>query len=174
MLLSIINIEDLKDLNEIVTLQDQVKEVRLKDKLGEQSSHQKSENLFESVTETLEKTFQDTTKTITESSITNKKAMENLNNKLFEIMKQRGITAPYLLSPIAKITIPENSTQFKLVKDSSCNRVNDLMIHNSIPITLHDNLSTFRDTGKIFVLKGELLKIITNKNYNVDIASLAE
>ena len=33
---------------------------------------------------------------------------------------------------------------------------------------------TFRDTGKEFELKGELLKMITNKNYNVDLASLAD
>ena len=33
---------------------------------------------------------------------------------------------------------------------------------------------TFRDTGKIFELEGDLLKMITNKNYNVDLASLAD
>ena len=78
------------------------------------------------------------------------------------------------MSPLSKITNPENRTQFKLVKDSSSNRVNDLLKHNSIPITLHDNLLTFRDSGKIFALKGDLLKMITNKNYNVDLASLSD
>ena len=33
---------------------------------------------------------------------------------------------------------------------------------------------TFRDTGKEFELKGYLLKMITNNNYNVDHASLAD
>ena len=33
---------------------------------------------------------------------------------------------------------------------------------------------TFRDTNKQFELKGDLLKIITNKNYNVDLASLSD
>ena len=33
---------------------------------------------------------------------------------------------------------------------------------------------TFRDTGKEFELKGELLKMITNKNYNVDLASVQD
>ena len=41
---------------------------------------------------------------------------------------------------------------------------------NKIPITLYDILLTFRDTGKEFELKGGLLKMITNKNYNVDLA----
>ena len=45
MLYSIKNIEDLKDLNELVTLQDQVKAVKLQDKLGEQNYHQKSEKI---------------------------------------------------------------------------------------------------------------------------------
>ena len=42
-----------------------------------------------------------------------------------------------------------------------------------MPIALFDKLITFRDTGKIFELKGDLLKKITNKNYNVDLASLS-
>ena len=45
---------------------------------------------------------------------------------------------------------------------------------NTIPITLHNNLLTFRDTGRVFELKGDLLKMITNNNYNVDLASLAD
>ena len=78
------------------------------------------------------------------------------------------------MSPLFKITNTENSTQFKLVKGSSSNRVDDLLIHNSIPITLHDNLLTFRDTGKVFELKGDLLKLITNRKYNDDLASLSD
>ena len=79
------------------------------------------------------------------------------------------------MSPLSKITKPnENSTQFKLIKDSTSNRVNDLKINNSIPITLHNNLSTFRDTNKQFELKGDLSKMISYKNYNVDLASLAD
>ena len=33
---------------------------------------------------------------------------------------------------------------------------------------------TLRDVGKEFELKGDLLKVITNKNYNVDLASLQD
>ena len=89
-------------------------------------------------------------------------------------MNDRGIIATYFLSPLAKITNPENTSQFKLVKDHNSKRVNDLLIHNSIPITLHDNLLTFCDTGREFELKGELLKMITNKNYNIDLAILQD
>ena len=47
------------------------------------------------------------------------------------------------MSPLSMITNAENSSQFKLVKDSSSNRVNDLKINNSIPFTLYGRLLTF-------------------------------
>ena len=89
-------------------------------------------------------------------------------------MNDRGIIASYLLSPFSKITNPENTSQFKLIKDSSSSRVNDLLIHNTIPITVHDNLLKFRDSNEEVESKGDLLKMITKKNYNVDLASLAD
>ena len=49
-----------------------------------------------------------------------------------------------------------------------------MKINKTIPITLHDNFLTFRDTNKVFELQGDLLKMITNKNYNVDLASLQD
>ena len=174
MLYPIKDTEDLEKLNEAVSLQNQVKVVRLQKKLGEQNFHEDMKKVFEPVTKSLEKTSEIITKTITENSIRNNEALETLNNKLLELMNDRGILASYLMSPLSKITNPESTTQFKLVKDSSSNRVNDLLIHNTIPITLYNNLLTFRDTDKEFELKGDHLKVITNKNFNVDLASLAD
>ena len=130
--------------------------------------------VFKPLTDTLKKTSENITKTITESSINNNKAISDLNEKVLELMNHRGIIASYLMFPLSKIVNPENSTQFKLVDDSTSNRVNDLKINNSIPITLNNNLLTFRDTNKQFELKGDLLKMITNKNYNIDLASLSD
>ena len=174
MLYSIKDREDLENLEGLVSLENQVKVVKLQDKLGKQNFHEDMKKVFEPVTKSLESTSQDITKTITETSIKNNQAIENLNNKLLEIMNDRGILASYLMSPLSMIPNPENTTQFKLVKDSNSNRVNDLKINNSIPITLYNNMLTFRDTGKEFELKGDLLKMITNKNYNVNFASLAD
>ena len=108
--------------------------------------------LFEPVNKSLEKTSQDITKTITESSTKSNQAMENLNNKLLEITNDGGNLAIYLMTPLSKKPNPENASQFKLVKDSSSIRVNDLLIHNTIPIILYNILLTFRDTGKEFKL----------------------
>ena len=174
MLFPIKDREDLEKLNELVSLQDEVKVVGLQDKLGKQNFHEDMKKIFEPVTISLENTSENITKPITESSKENNLALENLNNKLLEIMNDRGILTTYLMSPLSKITNPENTGQFKLVKDPSSNRVNDLRIHNSLPITLYGNISTFPDTGKEFVLTGDLLKMITNKIYNVDLASLSD
>ena len=174
MLYSIEDREDLEKLEQLASLENQVKVVKLQDKLGKQNLHEDMRKVFEPVTKSLESTSQDITETITETSIKNNQAIESLNNKLLEIMNDRGILATYLMSSLSKITNPENTSQFKLVKDSSSNRVNDLKIHNSIPITLYGNMLTFRDTKKQFELTGDLLEMITNKDYNVDLASLMD
>ena len=129
---------------------------------------------FEPVNKSLENTSQDITKTKTETSTKNNQAIENLKNKLLEIMNDRGILATYLMSTLSKITNPENASQFKLVKVSNSNRVNDLKINKTIPIILYNNMLTFRDSNKQFESKGDLLKMMTNKNYNVNFASLQD
>ena len=174
MLYSIKDREDLEKLEDLVSLQNQVKVVKLQDKLGEQNFHEDMKKVFEPVTKSLENTSKNITKTLTETSNNNKKALENLNEKILEIMNDRGILASYLRSPLSRITNPENSSQFKIVKDPNSNRVNDLLMKNKIPITLYGNMLTFRDTNKQFELTGDLLEMINNKDYNVDHASLAD
>ena len=174
MLYSIKDREDLEKLEDLVSLQNQVKVVKLQDKVGEQNFHEDMKKVFEPVTKTLENTSQNLTKAISESSKENNLLLENVNNKLLEIMNDRGILATYLMSPLSKITNPENTSQFRLEKDHNSNRVNDLLMKNKIPITLYGNILTFRDTGKEFELKGDLLKMITNSKYNVNHASLAD
>ena len=50
----------------------------------------------------------------------------------------------------------------------------DLKKHNSKLFILQNSLLTFRDTCKVFELKGDLLEMILNKKFNVDLASLAD
>ena len=174
MLYAIKDREDLEKLNELASLESQVKVVKMQDKLGKQNFHEDMKKVFEPVTKSLENTSENLTKAITETSIKNNLAIENINNNLLEIMNDRGILAIYLMSPLSRITNPENSTQFKLVKDPSSNRVNDLKINKTIPITLYGNMLTFRDTNKQLELEGDLLEMITNSKFNVDLASLSD
>ena len=62
------------------------------------------------------------------------------------------------MSPLPKITNPEHTSQFKLVKDPDLNGVIDLLVKKTIPVTLYDNLLTFHDTDKKFELEGILLR----------------
>ena len=158
MLFAINNREDLENLNEVALLQDQVKAVRLQDKLGKQNFQEDMKKAIEPVTKTNKDVSENVTKTKMVTSKENNQALENLNNKLLEIMKDRGILASYLMSPLSKIISPENTSQFNLVKDHNSNRVNDLLIRNTKPITLHNNLLTFRDTGRVFELNGDLFQ----------------
>ena len=164
----------MENLNNLVALQIQVRAVRLQDKLSKQNFHEDMKTVFEPVTKSLKNNSEILTKTTTETSSKNKKAIENLNNKLLEKKNNRGILASFLIIPLSKITNPENTTQFKLVKDAKSNRVNDLKINKSIPITLYNKMLTFRDTGREFEIKGDVLEMITNKNYNVDLAKLSD
>ena len=109
--------EVFEKLEQLASLQNQV--VRLQNNLGKQNFHEDMKKVFEPVTKSLESTAEDILKTITESSRNNKKTLENLNNKFLEIMNDSGILASYLMSPLYKITNPEGSSQYKLVKDSS-------------------------------------------------------
>ena len=168
------NVEDLQKLIDLVSLERQVETVRLQDKLGKQNFHENIKKVFEPVTKSIEEVSEELRKTITETSNEKNQALENLNDKLLQIMIDRGIIASYLSSLLSKITNHENTSQYKLVRDPSSKRVNDLLIKNTIPITLHNNLLTFRDTGKVSELKADFLKMITNKNYKVDLASLAD
>ena len=128
--------------------------------------------LFEPATYIVKDVSEDITKTITETSIENNKALSILNNKHLEIMIDRAIIASYLLAPLSKIINPEHASQFKVVEDTNLNRVNDLLINKTKAVTLNNNSLTFCDTDKKFELNGELLKMLTNENNNVDLANL--
>ena len=59
MLYSIKDRDDLEKLNELVSLQNQVKSVRLQDKLSRENFHEDMKKVFEPVTKSLENTSQD-------------------------------------------------------------------------------------------------------------------
>ena len=100
MLFPIRNVEDLQKLNEAVSLQNQVKVAKLQDKLGEQNFHEDMTKVFEPLTDTLKKTSENITKTITESSINNNKAIEKFNEKFLESMNDKRLIDSSLIEVI--------------------------------------------------------------------------
>ena len=163
--------EDLQKLNEVVSLQNEVKVVRLQNKLGEQNFHEDMTKVFEPLTNTLKKTSDNITKTITENSINNNKAIENLNEKILELMNHKGMIAPYLTTSLVEVFKKDNKSQFRLRKDPNSTKMNDFLIHGNIPVTLFSNMITFRDSNKSFRLEGDLLKVVTNYKFNADHSS---
>ena len=162
------NIEDLQNLNEAVSLQNQVKDVRLRDKLGKQNFQDDMEEVFEPLNNTLKKTSENITKTITESSINNNKAISDLNEKILELVNDKGMIAPYLASPLVEVFIFDNKSQFRFRRDPDSTKMNDFLIHGKIPVTIFSNMINFRDSNKTFKQEGDLLKVITNHKFNVD------
>ena len=84
--------------------------------------------VFEPVTISIKDVSEYVTKTITETSKENNKALENLHKKLLEILNDGGIAATFLFSPLSKITKTEHTGQLKLVKNPDSYTVNDLLI----------------------------------------------
>ena len=171
MLYSIKNVEILEKLNEAISLQKQVQEVRLQNKLGDQNYHEDINKFFKPMTDELKNTSEKITRTLTENSINNNKAIENLNEKILELMDDKGLIAPYLVSSLVEVFKKDNKSQFRLRKDPNSTKMNDFLIHGTIPVTIFSNMITFRDSNKSFSLEGDLLKVITNHKFNVDHSS---
>ena len=171
MMFPIRNVEDLQNLNEAVSLQNQVKVVRLQDKLGKQNFHEDMTKVFEPLTDTLKKTSENITKSITENSINNNKAISDLDEKILEIMNDKGMIAPYLTTSLVEVFKKDNKSQFRLRKDNNSTKMNDFLIHGNIPVTIFSNMITFRDSKKSFRLEADLLKLITNHKFNADHSS---
>ena len=171
MMFPIRNVEDLQNLNEAISLQNQVKVVRLQDKLGKQDFHEDLTEVFEPLTDILKKTSENITKTITGTSIKNNKPISDLNEKVLKLMNGKGMIAPYLASSLVNLFKPENKSQFRLRKDPNSTKMNDFLIQGNIPVTLSSNMITFRDSNKSFRLEGDLLELITNYKFNADHSS---
>ena len=123
------------------------------------------------MTDELKNTSEKITRTLAENSINNNKAIENLNEKILELMDDKGLIAPYLVSSLVEVFKKDNKSQFRLRTDPNSTKMNDFLIHGTIPVTIFGNMITFRDSNKSFRLEGDLLKVITNHKFNVDHSS---
>ena len=72
--------------------------------------------MFEPLTDKIEDTSENLTKNITEAYIKNNKAIENLNEKVIELMNDKGMIALYLASSLVNLIGPENKSQFRLIE----------------------------------------------------------
>ena len=159
--------EDLQKLNDLFLLKNQVQEVRLQDKLSEQKYHEHAKKLIKPMTDAFKDTSDNLTKTITEKSINNNKAIENINVRILEMINDKAWIAPYLVASLVSLFKPENKSQFRFKKYLNSSKMNGFLINEGIPLTLFSNMITFRDSNNSFKLDGDLLETITNYDFNV-------
>ena len=166
MLYSNKNIDYLNTLMELVSLQNQLQDIRLQDKLSKRNCHENIRKLNEPLTVTIKKTSENLTKTMTEISNKNNKALENLDDKVLEIMNDRCMIAPYLASSLINLLKPENKSQNNLIKEHSSIRMNDFLV-NGVFQLLYINMLSFRDSNKSFKIDRDLLEAMTDYDFNV-------
>ena len=75
------------------------------------------------MTDAIKNTSENITKTLTENSINNNKAIENLKEKILELMDKKGMIAPYLTSSLVNLFKSENKSQFRLRKDPNSTKM---------------------------------------------------
>ena len=80
-------------------------------------SRECKKNLHGPLIDTIKDTSEILTKTITETYIINNKAIENLNEKVLELMNYKGMIPPYLASSSVNFFKPEHKSQIRLKKD---------------------------------------------------------
>ena len=163
--------EDLEKLNDLLSLSHQVKAVRLQDKLGKQNFHEHMTKNFEPMTDIVKNVSIDITKTIRETSIENNKAISDINDKIFELMNDKCMIAPYLTSSLKNLLKIENTSQFNLIKDRNSISTKEFFINKGIPVTLYSTLLTFKDSNKSFLINGDVLKTIPKYDFNVSFSN---
>ena len=71
-------------------------------------------------------------------------------------------------SSLIEVLKSDNKGQFRLIKDPNSTKPNDFLINEKVPVTIFNNMLTFRDTNKTFKLEGDLYKVITEYKFNED------
>ena len=84
----------MKKLNELFSLNNQVKAVRLQNKLGKHNFHEDMKKVYETMTDIMKDFSED----ITESSIKMNRAFSDLNGKVLELLKDKCMIAPFFTS----------------------------------------------------------------------------
>ena len=126
----------MENFNELISLNKQVKAVRLQDKRVKQIFDQDLKKVFEPMTDIVKNVSNDITKSVTENFIQNNNILVNLNEKVSELMNDKSMTAPYLASSLVIFLKIGNKTLYKVIKDYNSIRMKDFLINGGITVTL--------------------------------------
>ena len=71
-----------------------------------------------------------------------------------------------MIRPVAKHLVPKNKSKFRLLEDPDSDSRKDWKINDGEKLTIYDDILLFRDTGVVFTLKGDILPLITDYDFN--------
>ena len=137
-----------------------VKQVPLVEKLRKQGFHYDTKQQFEPII----KAVKDSNQNYLEETKSNTKAIQNLDEsikyvKTLESLNKNEVIDSSLSRPIAKLLVPENKSQFRLLDDPDGDNCNDYKIHGE-KVSIYDDKILFRETGIVFALQGDFLSMI--------------
>ena len=104
---SIKNREDLEKLKKLISLNNQLEDLHLQMKLGKQNFQENVKKLQEPLIDTIINTSENITKIFLETYNKNNKAIERLNEKVLELMKDKGMIAQYITFYLVNSFKPE-------------------------------------------------------------------
>ena len=81
--------------------------------------------------------------------------------KTLESVNKNEVIHSSLIRPIAKLLVPKNKSQFRLLDDLDSDKWNDYKM-NGENFSLYDDKVVYRDSGVVFTLKGDFLSMITD------------
>ena len=79
-------------------------------------------------------------------------------------MNKIEVIHPRLIRPVAKLLVPKNKSQFRLVDDPDSESWNDYQMKRE-KVSFYDDKLVYRDTGVIFTLKGDNLSRISGYDF---------
>ena len=80
-------------------------------------------------------------------------------------MNENEVIHSRLIRPIAKLLVPKNKSQFRLVEDPDSDNWNDYQMKGE-KVSFYGDKLVFRDTGVLFTLFGDILSMITVYDFN--------
>ena len=89
----------------------------------------------------------------------------NVHVKILELLNKNGIIQWSLITPKEKLLVLTNGSQFRLYHDPDSDKWNDLVM-NGEKVTKYDDKIFFKNSGKIFALRGDVLKLNTDDKFN--------
>ena len=91
--------------------------------------------VIEPVTNTIKNTSEDLAKTMILTAYDKNQAILGSNEKICELLNDKGMIAPCLASFLAYLFKHENKSDFKPLKDPNSIRMKDFLIKTSKPVT---------------------------------------